>query len=296
MRVSAPPEPVDGVDLEVLRSIFDGDYTADQKAHGGAFIHGGTDGRLIVTGEFVKPADRKAAVEAGILAENRHGAKEELPRSPISAKLADDLTRVALVARQHALLRDPELMIDLLAYQFSHDLLWSKPFGVTLDTVSNWPTSGDDGLEVDERLTGTPRKEMWEAKDIGISFRVFRKKGHDHVRGELSRFLAAQYQGGDEKLQSFIDQETKASIREVWTPTSANFFSRVGGAYLNDLWCDLLGLAEDHPTAKVFAKLKKTEKADRLEKLFSDKDTRKAYGVTERQAARIEAWLPEGMA
>ena len=70
---------------------------------------------------------------------------------------------------------------------------------------------------------------------------------------------------------------------------------RVGSPYLVELWRDLLDLKPDHPTATTFAKLKKDEKADKLEKLFSDEATRSALGVTEKQAARIDAWLPEGM-
>ena len=58
---------------------------------------------------------------------------------------------------------------------------------------------------------------------------------------------------------------------------------------------DLLDLAEDHPTATTFAKLKKGEKAAKLEALFCDKDVRSALNLTEKQAARIDAWLPEGM-
>nr|WP_010400632.1 hypothetical protein [Paracoccus sp. TRP] len=49
-----------------------------------------------------------------------------------------------------------------------------------------------------------------------------------------------------------------------------------------------------HPDPS-FAKLKKGEKAAKLEALFSDDDARKAHRVTEAQAARIDAWLPEGM-
>lgn len=70
----------------------------------------------------------------------------------------------------------------------------------------------------------------------------------------------------------------------------------MGGPYLNALWCELLDLSEDHPTATSFAKLKKGEKADRLEKLFADAETREAFGVTEAQGERIAKWLPEGMA
>ena len=127
-------------------------------------------------------------------------------------------------------------------------------------------------------------------------FRAFRKRGQDHVMAELTRHLAALISVGDEKLGALVDKETGTDIREVWTPTAANFFNRVGGPYLNALWCELLDLSEDHPTATSFAKLKKGEKADRLEKLFADAETREAFGVTEAQGERIAKWLPEGMA
>ena len=69
----------------------------------------------------------------------------------------------------------------------------------------------------------------------------------------------------------------------------------MGGPYLTTLWRDLLDLTEDHPTATRFAKLKKAEKAQKLEDLFSDPETRAALKLTEAQEARIAAWLPEGM-
>jgi len=55
----------------------------------------------------------------------------------------------------------------------------------------------------------------------------------------------------------------------------------------------VLELAPDHPTATRFAKLKKGEKADALEKVFSDEAAQKALGVTKEQIATIDAWLPE---
>ncbi len=143
-------------------------------------------------------------------------------------------------------------------------------------------------------LTTNVPPDMY-GKDLAKSFRAFRKKGEDHIRGELTRFLAALYRGGSEELEALVDKETKPAIREVWTPTAANFFGRVGGPYLNDLWCDLLDLKPDHTTATTFAKLKKGEKAEKLETLFADPATRKAHGVNEAQEARIAAWLPEGM-
>ena len=70
----------------------------------------------------------------------------------------------------------------------------------------------------------------------------------------------------------------------------------MAGPYLVTLWADFLGLAMDHPTVTSFEKLKKGDKAEKLESLFADEATRSALGLTDDQCAHIAAWLPEGMA
>lgn len=285
----------DQAEFEDLQAIIDGIYSDEQRAHAGLFVYVDGHGVQRVSGALVKPEDKKAAIEVGVLAKPMHGSANDAPKSPISQKLADDLDRIAQGARQHAALRDPDLLIDLLAYQLSHALHWNNPFGLSTSDVPNWPTTENEGYKLDERLTTNPPRDMWETKDLAASFRAFRKKGPEHVRGELTRFLAAQYRGGDDKLEALVSKATTPAIREVWTPTAGNFFSRVGGPYMVTLWCDLLDLADDHPTATTFAKLKKGEKADKLAALFSHADVRSALGVTEAQAERIDAWLPEGM-
>lgn len=285
------------IELDTLQAILDGTYSDAQRAHAGLFIYVDRYGDQRVSGALVKPEDKKAAVDAGVLSKSMHSASSatDAPKSPISQSLADDLKRVAKGAKQHAVLRYPDLLIDLLAYQLSHALHWANPIGMSTVDVPNWPTTETEGYALDPRLTTNPPRDMWEAKDLGASFRAFRKKGAAHVRGELARFLAAQYRGGDEKLDAVVAKETQPDIREVWTPTAANFFSRVGGPYLNAVWADLLELAEDHPTVTTFAKLKKKEKAEKLAALFTESDLRSALGITEAQAARINAWLPDGM-
>ena len=111
----------------------------------------------------------------------------------------------------------------------------------------------------------------------------------------LVRVLIGQLNIGDVDLGGMIDDMTKKDTRDSFTPTAENFFGRVGGPYLVALWNDLLGLSENHEAAKTFAALKKSEKAAKMEKLFSDQNTRTALGLTESQEARIATWLPEGM-
>ena len=58
----------------------------------------------------------------------------------------------------------------------------------------------------------------------------------------------------------------------------------------------MLDLKEDHPTVTTFAKLKKSEKADKMAALFGDGEAQEAQGLTEAQVERIAAWVPDGMA
>jgi len=281
-------------ELDALNAVLGGTYSEAQKAHAGLILYVDRQGTLQTCEGLIRKGDKAAAVAAGILEKSQHGT-DEIPKSPISQKLREDLARVSQGARQHAALRDPDLLIDLLAYQLSHDLRWSKPFGLSTEDVPNWPTTEGEGYALDARLTEDPPRDMY-GKDLAKSFRAFRQKGAEHVRGELVRFLAAQLQGGGEKLAALIEKETQPCTREVWTPTAANFFGRIGGAYLSDLWRDLLGLAAEHPTGASFDKLKKAEKAAKLEALFNgDPALRSVLGVTDAQAAKIDAWLPEGM-
>ena len=281
-------------ELAALKGIAEGDFTEAQRAHSGLIVYVDRDGVVQACAGLIRKADKAEAITAGLLAKSPRSA-DDAPKSPISQKLREDLGRVSLGARQHAALRDPDLLIDLLAFQLSHDLCWGKPLGLSTDLVPTDPSTEAEGYALDPRLTEDQSRDMY-GKDLEKSFRAFRQKGADQIRGELVRFLAAQLQSGDTKLKTMIERETKPNTREVWTPTAANFFSRVSGAYLNSLWNELLDLKEDHATATSFAKLKKGEKATKLEALFSGaKDLRSALDVTDAQAAKIEAWLPDGM-
>ncbi|GGB30889.1 MULTISPECIES: ParB/RepB/Spo0J family partition protein [Rhodobacterales] len=284
-------------ELLELHAILEGTFTDEQRAHSGVIVYVDQRGELRSTEGLVRKEHKAAAIKAGLIHPSRHTTEDDAPKSPISAKLADDLTRVATGARQHAMLRDPELILSLLAYQMTGKMGYRRALGLREDEVPNFPTTEAEGYTLDKRLT-TPADRPSDPfnSDLAKGFRAFRKRGQDHIMAELTRHLAALISVGDEKLGALVDKEAGTDIREVWTPTAANFFSRVGGPYLNALWCELLDLSEDHPTATSFAKLKKGEKADRLEKLFTDAERRETVSVTEAQAERIAKWLPEGMA
>ena len=278
-------------ELAELQAILDGEYTAAQKAVAGIIAHVDYEGELRILAGLIKPEDRAQAVEAGVLARPR-GADGDQPKSPYSQKLMDDLERIRTGARQHAALNAPDLLLDLLAFQLSGRMGYREAFRLRAEQVANMPDT-ETGYRLDERLT-TPApapKDPWGG-DLARSFKAFQKKGRKFRDGELLRFLASLLCAGDPKLAQLIDKRIGTDIRAVWTPTAENFFKRVSGAHLDEIWRDLLDLAPDHPGATSFARLKKGEKAERLEKLFSDPAMQEAHGVTDAQKARIDTWLP----
>lgn len=284
-------------ELAALQALMEGDFSAEQKAVSGVVVYVGTRGEICTVQGLVLPEDKAEARAAGLIAGRGGDEGSDKPKSPISNALADDLRRAVTGARQHAALRDPDLLLALLAYQLTGKMGYRSAFGIRTDDVPNFPTTGAEGYELDARLT-TPASrpaDPWGA-DLVKGFRAFRKKGSEHVMAELTRYLASLLTGGDEKLRKMIDKEVNAHPREVWTPTAANLWTRVPGSYRLQVWRDLLDLKDDHPTATTFAKMKKAEQADHLEKLFTDPAFREAHGVTDKQAERIGQWMPEGMA
>lgn len=292
-------------ELDGLQAIIDGCYTEEQRAISGIVLHVNWSGQLVATMGLVDPADMPEAVDAGLVQPSAHntaasdadgGAASEDTKTAMSQALVDDLHRVANGARQHAaLLRDPDLLIDLLAYQLSHGLAWRKPFGISTEDVPNWPTTEADGYALDDRLTSNPPADMY-GKDLAKSFRAWRKKGADHIRAELARMLASLYRGGTEELAALIDKETTPNIREVWTPTVGNFLGRVNAAYLETLLAELTGCDTEAGPFKAFAKMKKKEKADMLARIFAgDAETLAAWHVNAARKATIDAWVPDTM-
>lgn len=283
-------------ELDALQTKMDGDFTDEQRATSGVVIYVTTDGSVKVEAGFIRAEDKAAAVEAGILQPSRHAATEAAPKSPISDTLRGDLDRIGTGARQNAMLDNPKLALHLLAFQLCGKMGYDRAYGVRTDDVPNVPTT-ETGYVLDKRLTVSDTDDRSPFnRDHAAEFAKFRKRGDAKIMDLLNRYLVAHLTISNPDLGAMIDKLTAKRTRDTFTPTAENFFGRVNGAYLNDLWSDLLGLATDHPTVTTFEKLKKGEKAAKLESLFADPATRTALGLSENQTCRINAWLPEGMA
>jgi ParB family chromosome partitioning protein len=90
-----------------------------------------------------------------------------------------------------------------------------------------------------------------------------------------------------------IAEEAGADIRKHWTPTAENFFSRVSAPYLVDLMCEFLDCKPQDERIAAFVKLKKGEKAKKMEKLVSDPTTQKLMGLTPEQKTKLDKWVPD---
>lgn len=283
-------------ELDALQAKRNGDFTDEQRAAAGAEIYVTSDGSVKVEAGFIQAEDKAAAIEAGIMEPSRHAVKEDAPKSAISDTLRGDLDRIGTGARQNAMLVDPKLALHLLAFQLCGKMGYDRAFGVRTDEVPNVPTT-ETGYVLDKRLTVAESDDRSPFdRDHAAAFAKFRKRGDANIMDLLNRSLVSQLSIRDGDLGAMIDKLTAKRTRDTFTPTAENFFGRVNGAYLTDLWSDLLGLVVGHPTVTTFERLKKGEKAMRLESLFADPVTRTALGLSEDQTCRINAWLPEGMA
>lgn len=278
--------------LAALQAILDGSFTEDQKAHAGVLVYIDTHGALQIEAGLVKSTDKKAAIDAGVLEQSNHVGSTGT-KSPISQKLAMDLGRIATGARQDAALRDPDLLLALFAFQLSGKSGYTSAFGLRKDEVPNVPSTEMSGYTLDERLT-KPTPSAKYGSDMARVFRAYKAKGPEFIMEEITRHLASLLTV-DTDLADVIDKVVETNVRDNFTPNAENFFGRVGGPYLIQQWRDLLDLKEDHPTVTTFAKLKKSEKADKMAALFGDAEAQEAQGLTEAQVERIDAWVPEGM-
>ena len=104
-------------ELAALQVLLDGSYSDAQKAVAGVLLYVNAKGELQKAEGLVRREDRAAAIEAGFLRPSSHAGAgaEDAPKSALSQKLRDDLSRIAQGARQHAILRDPDLLIEVVS-------------------------------------------------------------------------------------------------------------------------------------------------------------------------------------
>lgn len=288
-------------ELAALEEILEGDFTDAQHLHGGLIAYVGSDGSLKVGGPFVRPEDFAAAIEAGVL--TGHAAKvaasdkTEAPKSPYSAALATDMHRARLHAVQAALLSKPELMLDLLTFALSGlGGRYESPLGIRAEQANIKPEKPEglaavEGLADPEEGIGSGWMDEAAQVEAWDKFRSLSKKERNAI---LTRELArtVTYPARKAALFDRIEDIAGADMRQHWTPTAEAFFSRVSADYLDALLLDLTGCDPNGTGFKAFKACKKAEKADQMERLFTDPQYQRAWKVDAEKLAHIANWKP----
>ena len=285
--------------LSELQAILDGDYSEDQKAHSGCIILVNGSGKIETTAGLVRPEDKKAAIDAGVL-QAPQTSKSDTPKSPHSQKLVADMQAIRLASVQAALLAKPELVLDLLGFGLSEASgSFESVFGIRLDRPTNAP-SVEEGFAQEPRLDhGIDASDYWQdgsrVDDLTGAFTSFREAGKKARNAQITEAIvrALPYHAGGAEFFGLIAEEAGADIRKHWTPTAENFFSRVSAGHLVDLLCAFLDCDARDERVAGFAKLKKAEKAEKMEKLISDPTTQKLMGLTSDQKAKLDRWVPD---
>lgn len=295
--------------LAELDTIIEGSFTDGQRALAGVMVYVNHRGELCPVEGLVLPEDKPAAIEAGFLRGSAHAAHDtdeegetpDAPKSPYSGALVQDMKAIRLAAVQTALLAKPELVLDLLAFGLSlASGVSTTVFDLSPGRPTNQPTK-TDGLDRDVRLDHSPAShEAWNrpelrVDDLAEAFRSFTAKGKKTRNAAITEGIARTlpYGAGSGDFFTLIEADSGASIRKVWTPTAENFFNRVSGGYLDDLFSDLLDLSGTDLRLKGFRAKKKAEKAASMERLFCEAEYQAVHGVTADQKARIDAWVPD---
>lgn len=253
---------------------------------------------------MIRAEDVPAAVEAGLLQPRQDvfsATDAPAPKSPYSGALVEDMKAVRLAAIQTALLDRPDMVLDLLAFGLS---LASGATTTVFDLQPGRPMNRPketDGLTFAERLAHPPAgHEAWSRPDLRCddpvaAFRAFAAQGKKARNAAITEGIARTLPYGATSADFFamIETDSGASIRKVWTPTAVNFFGRMSGAWLDNLFASLLDAEPGDIRVKGFRDKKKKEKAEAMERLFSDAAYQAASGVTSEQKARISAWIPD---
>lgn len=129
----------------------------------------------------------------------------------------------------------------------------------------------------------------------GETFKAFRAMGKKTRNAQITESFARAFKVQAPEFMAEIESEAGSDVRSIWTPNAANCFKRMKGHQLENLFMSLLDLKPSSSAFKAYAKSKKGEKGAILEALFNDPTAQKVRGVTAKQKARIDAWVPDCM-
>ncbi|MBE9639845.1 ParB/RepB/Spo0J family partition protein [Salipiger mangrovisoli] len=271
-------------------------WTPEQRSVSGVMLAMDYQGDLVSRFGLVSAADEAEAVAKGICSARSSGATGDAGKAkgPYSGALETDLAAIRTGAIQTAILRKPELALDLLTFALTHPMYGGVfPVGIRTDTARNLPDVGADAVSLSERLIAEHAGYMGQ-EDAADAFVAFREKAKKERNAMLTEAIARAFGAGlaldkANPIVEAIAEIAEARAREVWTP-DRTFFARLTASQLMKIERDVLGeeALKDRP-----AKEAKRALVDRLDAIFNGLDA--APELTAEQKSRVEAWTPEGM-
>ncbi len=260
-------------------------WTAEQRSVSGVVVTLGWDGSAALAEGLIKAEDHAEAIEKGVLAPALAVQKEEPPLYSIA--LNDDLRLIRTAAFQAAILRNPEVARDLLAFAISSGE-FGFPANIRATDVDNRPGAGE--ISIPAVLTET--HDTPPAGGMVERFKAFCERPAAEKEEALTLAVARSFAarlslpGRQDPLMDLIGERVGAAPREIWTPDEA-FFKRLSKERLLEIEQELLGSKGKKDGGASKADLVKT-----LSSLFAEPDR---YGLTAKQRAKVLAWKPEGL-
>ena len=276
---------VEAEEFDALEVRMEGDFDTEEYALATLFVYVNTNGKIDVSRPYLAQEKR-----ANSGADDGAGAVAAKP--PVTQTGIADLHTIQRAAFQTEMLKHPELALDLLAFQLTHDLYsYSGPYNVTV-TDQNTPPSSVDSVHLDKRLDS----EVSDiAGDVEAAFRAFQEQGKKHRNMVLTQALVrTMNQPFGSPINLALMTKLGVSPRSIWTPTAENFFKACRSEILDSIWRKLACAGDEGgDQMERFAKLKVGEKRAELEALFTDASTQEALALSRDQIAAIDAWLPD---
>ncbi|KKN69737.1 hypothetical protein LCGC14_0438370 [marine sediment metagenome] len=275
-------------EIDALEERMLGDFDANEYAEATLFINVEHKGTIEVSRPYMERENRNAA-GAG------DSASPVAPKPPVTQTGIADLRIIQRAAFQTEMLKHPELALDLLAFQLSHDIYsYSGPFNVTVSD-QNTPPGSVDNVHLDARLKSGINDL---GGDVEAAFQTFQDMGKKHRNTVLSQALVRTMNAPfGSQINLALMTKLGVSPRSIWTPSADNFFKACRAELLDSIWRKLvIQDGEDDSEMQRFGNLKKGEKTKELEALFNDASTQEALLLTRDQIAAIDAWLPDEIA
>jgi ParB family chromosome partitioning protein len=280
-------------EFDALEQRMLGDYKDEEREAATVFVLVDRDGNLEVSSAYL-PAQQHAGSNSGAEGDE---VEKIAPKPPITQAGIEDLRRIERLALQARMITQPELALDLLAFQLWAEMpSFSGPFNIRAEEQLSLPEAANS-ITVDKRVTGEDDEPVTPfLEDFDAAFDAFIAKGKKHRNQVLTTLLARTMNAPfASPCNRALLRRLDVSPRNIWTPTAESLFNACRSEMLDSIWRELVVTEEREDQMERFAKLKVSEKRKELEKLFNDASTQEALGLSRAEVAAIDSWIPETM-